>query len=87
MSKVIHYLPPNIPRILINRNAIKVSKNVSSTNNEDCLPQVDFRDGYDFDASLLGNCDDIVKELVNLMEFGVEEDLEFSKLDQCKREN
>lgn len=42
MSKVVTYLPPDVPRILINRNIVRVP----TTANEDVL----------FHACLLGNC-------------------------------
>ncbi|KAL3816365.1 hypothetical protein ACHAXA_000443 [Cyclostephanos tholiformis] len=44
MSKVVNYLKPDIPRILINRNIVRVPK-ISSTD-----------DGYPFHACLLGDC-------------------------------
>ncbi len=44
MSKVVEYLRPDIPRILINRNIVKVPK--VSNNKDDSL----------FHACLLGDC-------------------------------
>ena len=44
MSKVVEYLQPDIPRILINRNIVKVPK---VSNN---------KDDYLFHACLLGDC-------------------------------
>ena len=47
MSRVVDYLKPDIPRILVNRNIVRVKK-TSNKNKEDrdCL----------FDSCLLGNC-------------------------------
>ena len=51
MSRVVDYLKPDIPRILVNRNIVRVKK---ASNKEDgCL----------FDACLLGNCDEVVTAL------------------------
>ncbi|KAL7537441.1 hypothetical protein ACHAXR_007837 [Thalassiosira sp. AJA248-18] len=55
MSKVVEYLSSNIPRILINRNIVRVPK----SSEED--------DGHLFHACLLGNCDDVVKALEQRM--------------------
>eukprot|EP00985_Skeletonema_marinoi_P009330 scaffold4344_cov70-Skeletonema_marinoi.AAC.1 len=56
MSKLVGFLPDNIPRILINRDIVQVMK--SSTQNykkhdEFCL----------FDACLLGNCDAVTQAI------------------------
>lgn len=56
MSKVVEYLRPEIPRILINRNIVNVPK---SSKNEDAP--------HTFHASLLGNCDDVVEALEERM--------------------
>ena len=70
ISKVIGYLPANIPRILINRTIVHpCSSNGSSADKvsedgiDDCV-EPDFRDDYVFDAYLLGNCDDVTRALV-----------------------
>ena len=56
MSKLVGFLPDNVPRILINRDIVQVMK--SSTQNykkqdEFCL----------FDACLLGNCDAVTQAI------------------------
>ena len=56
MSKVVEYLRPDIPRILINRNIVRVATK-SSKGDGDCL----------FNACLLGNCDDVVNALSQKM--------------------
>mmetsp|Transcript_5177 Transcript_5177/g.7296 ORF Transcript_5177/g.7296 Transcript_5177/m.7296 type:complete len:622 (+) Transcript_5177:52-1917(+) len=73
MSKVIEYLPPSIPRILINRTLVHpprtsiTSTTSSSSDNEDEEEEEeeeDFREDYVFDAHLLGFCDDVTRALV-----------------------
>lgn len=68
MSKVIGYMPSNIPRILINRTIVhpKTSSKAAQrreTSHDSCdddsEDDIDFRDGYMFDACLLGFCDDV----------------------------
>ena len=70
MSKVIGFLPSNIPRILINRNIVKPAKptveEIESKNEEE--GDEDFRNGYVFDACLLGFCDDVTRSLVKGLE-------------------
>jgi len=58
MSRVVDYLKPDIPRILVNRNIVRVKK-TSNKNKEDrdCL----------FDSCLLGNCDEVVTALTQKM--------------------
>lgn len=56
MSKVIDWLPKNVPRILINRTDVKLED--SSSSDSSCV-----RDGYTFDACLLGDCDIITKSI------------------------
>jgi len=57
ISKVIEFLPPGIPRILINRTVVHPStRSVDSTEGE-----TDPRDNYVFDAYLLGFCDDVTR--------------------------
>jgi NAD-dependent SIR2 family protein deacetylase len=73
ISKVIHYLPPNIPRILINRTIVhpepkpqhqtQQADNDSTSDDSEEVEQVDFRDDYVFDAYLLGYCDDVTRAL------------------------
>jgi NAD-dependent SIR2 family protein deacetylase len=70
ISKVIEYLPSDIPRILINRTVVHPSRSLSTTTTapgdeddeeEDSAPE--FRDGYVFDAYMLGYCDDVTRNL------------------------
>jgi hypothetical protein len=67
ISKVIEYLPCNIPRILINRTIVHPATTPAShqtpddDNDED--EYKDFRDNYVFDAYLLGYCDDVTRAL------------------------
>ena len=68
ISKVISYLPCNIPRILINRTivhpAITQTTYDSDDDDENNAEQYkDFRDDYVFDAYLLGYCDDVTRAL------------------------
>mmetsp|Transcript_43283 Transcript_43283/g.79209 ORF Transcript_43283/g.79209 Transcript_43283/m.79209 type:complete len:435 (-) Transcript_43283:366-1670(-) len=55
MSKVVGFLPPDIPRFLINRNIVRLPK-VSGEDDE-----------HLFHVCLLGNCDDVVKTLEQKM--------------------
>lgn len=64
MSRVVDYLPPDIPRILINRNIVTVPK--QSTNEQ--------AGSFTFHACLLGNCDDVVKALEAKMKGGDDEE-------------
>lgn len=59
MSRVVDYLPPDIPRILINRNIVSVP----TQSNEKA-------GSFTFHACLLGNCDDVVKALEAEMKGG-----------------
>jgi NAD-dependent SIR2 family protein deacetylase len=68
ISKVIGFLPPHIPRILINRTIVHPA---ASTLRKECNETdegekegADFRENYVFDAYLLGNCDDVTRALV-----------------------
>mmetsp|Transcript_32026 Transcript_32026/g.48701 ORF Transcript_32026/g.48701 Transcript_32026/m.48701 type:complete len:474 (-) Transcript_32026:153-1574(-) len=70
MSKVIQYLPPNIPRILINRTIVSpppYSPGDDESDEKDNEEQ-EFREDYTFDAYLLGFCDDVTRALVKEME-------------------
>jgi len=54
---VIEFLPPGIPRILINRTVVHpLTRSADSTEEEK-----DPRDNYVFDAYLLGFCDDVTR--------------------------
>ena len=57
ISKVIGYMPADIPRILINRTVVHPACN------DENLKDDPHRKGYVFDAYLLGNCDDITRAL------------------------
>jgi hypothetical protein len=61
ISKVIGYLPPNIPRILINRTIVSPAHTVDPDSDDE--EEKDFRDDYIFDAYLLGFCDDVTRAL------------------------
>ena len=66
ISKVIGYLPGNIPRILINRAIVHPPKSnveASDDNDSDDDEERDFREDYVFDAYLLGYCDDVTRLL------------------------
>jgi NAD-dependent SIR2 family protein deacetylase len=65
MSKVISYLPPSVPRILINRNVVDAPHVVNVDDDED--EDEEFRENYTFDAYLLGFCDDVTRALVKEM--------------------
>ena len=75
MSKVIQYLSPSIPRFLINRDVVKaVNRQVGDNHvkvkngkNEEGEEEEDARDGYVFDACLLGFCDEVSRALVKEM--------------------
>jgi NAD-dependent SIR2 family protein deacetylase len=59
ISKVIEYMPPNIPRILINRTIVQPSTRSADSDEE----EKERRDNYVFDAFLLGYCDDVTRRL------------------------
>ena len=68
ISKVIDYLPKNIPRILINRTIVHPPEQLEEDddNNDDGITQQkrhDFRKNYVFDAYLLGYCDVVTRAL------------------------
>jgi Zinc finger, ZZ type len=70
ISKVIDYLPKNIPRILINRTIVHPPEPIEEEdddNNDDDgglqLKRHDFRKNYVFDAYLLGYCDVVTRAL------------------------
>ena len=67
MSKVIGYLPSNIPRILINRTIVQPKRShIEADDNDDeesSDEEKEFREGYAFDAFLLGFCDDVTRLL------------------------
>jgi len=63
MSSVVTFLPPSIPRILINRNSVELPK--MKQKKENVSNVLDFRGGkYSFDVRLLGFCDDVVKTIM-----------------------
>ena len=63
MSKIIQFFPPTIPRILINK--MLVNPPILSSEILEKMNHVDFRDGYIFDACLLGNCDDVTASIIS----------------------
>jgi hypothetical protein len=63
ISKVIEYLPTNIPRILINRTVVHPSTSLSSEEEEEEEHEKEFREKYVFDGYLLGFCDDVTRAL------------------------
>jgi hypothetical protein len=65
ISKVIEYLPSNIPRILINRAIVHPSTTSGDNADDDNTDENDreFRTKYVFDAYLLGFCDDVTRAL------------------------
>lgn len=65
ISKIIGYLPTNIPRILINRTIVH-PKHSSDEENYD-QDEKGFRKDYVFDAYLLGFCDDVTRVLGKLL--------------------
>jgi hypothetical protein len=68
ISKVIGYLPPNIPRILINRTIVHPAhKTVDENCIEDDDEEEEFREDYVFDAYLLGFCDDVTRALAKVL--------------------
>jgi Zinc finger, ZZ type len=87
MSHVIDYLPPNIPRILINRNVVHppIARLLEGNDDEEEEEEEDLREGYIFDAYLLGFCDDVTRALVKEMT-GSEENVE-GKLLSCLKED
>lgn len=67
MSKVISYLPPSVPRILINRNVVNAPSAVTNDDDGEEDEEEEFRDNYTFDAYLLGFCDDVTRAVVKEM--------------------
>ncbi len=71
ISKVIEYLRPSIPRILINRKVVVpkhgsgVEEEPGDSGEED--DEKDHRNGYLFDAIMLGFCDEVTKALAHIM--------------------
>lgn len=86
MSKVIQYLPPSIPRILINRNVVKAPSYVDD-DDEDDDEEPEFRENYTFDAYLLGFCDDVTRSMVKEMKSGSDDGSGGGKLLAALQEN
>jgi hypothetical protein len=89
MSHVIDYLPPSIPRILINRNVVHPPKArfLEAEHDEEEEEEEDFRENYVFDAYLLGFCDDVTRALVKEMTgTTTSEETEEGKLLSCIQE-
>ncbi|VEU38884.1 unnamed protein product [Pseudo-nitzschia multistriata] len=70
ISKVIEYLPPTIPRILINRTIVHPKKATTTVSSENKHGTNDFRTNYVFDAYLLGFCDDVTRALGKQLSLG-----------------
>ena len=72
ISKIIKYLRPDIPRLLINQTIV-VPKHadgevlVDESSGDDGDDGIDHRDGYLFDALMLGFCDEVTKALTHVM--------------------
>jgi len=74
ISKVIQYLKPSIPRLLINRTIVIPKHADGSVDLDDDgheengnEKEQDHRDGYLFDALFLGFCDEVTKALTYVM--------------------
>jgi hypothetical protein len=64
ISKVIGYLPKNIPRILINRTIVHPpEQHDDEDDGTGSSDSIEFRDSYVFDAYLLGYCDNVTRAL------------------------
>lgn len=65
ISKVVGYLPTDIPRILINRGVVHPKHSTTEDDDEDENDprSKDFRENYVFDAYLLGFCDVVTRAL------------------------
>ena len=78
ISKVIDYLPANIPRILINRTIVHPPAPTGDEHDDDSSNgdgEKDTREGYVFDAYLLGFCDDVTRAIGKKL-FSAEDELE-----------
>lgn len=62
ISKVIEYLSPEIPRILINNTVVHRPK-AQAADSENGNTDFDFRTDYTFDAYLLGSCDAVTSTM------------------------
>jgi hypothetical protein len=67
ISRVIEYLPTNIPRILINRTVVHPSASLWSEEEDEEEHEKEFRENYVFDAYLLGFCDDVTRALAKTL--------------------
>jgi NAD-dependent SIR2 family protein deacetylase len=67
ISKIISYLPPKVPRLLINRTIVSAPTNLPQDIDDFKNDEKEFRKNYTFDAYLLGFCDDVTRALVNRM--------------------
>jgi len=63
ISKVVEYMPPGIPRILINRTIVQPSTRRTDSGED----EPELRKNYVFDALLLGFCDDVTRRLAKTM--------------------
>lgn len=67
ISKVISYLRPDIPRILINRSIVHPRHSLLDDEKSLDSQKCEFRTDYVFDAYLLGFCDDVTRALGNML--------------------
>ena len=71
ISKIIKYLRPSIPRLLINRTIV-IPKHTDGDSDDldEAGEDKDHRDGYLFDALMLGFCDEVIKALSYVLSNG-----------------
>jgi len=70
MSKVVKYLSPAIPRILINRTCITPPMQQEDYTFSEEVSDEDFRVNYIFDAYLLGDCDSVTSSISDELGWG-----------------
>ena len=68
MNRIIQYLRPSIPRILINRNIVAPKNMTVDDEAMNDADEQDHRNGYIFDAILLGFCDEITRAFAYIMQ-------------------
>jgi len=83
ISKVIDYLPANIPRILINRTIVHPPEQNEDddTDSDSDDEEKEFRENYVFDAYLLGFCDDVTRALGKRL-FSVDDEVKSETVDR-----
>lgn len=82
ISKVIKYLRPSIPRLLINRTIVIPKHTSEDDENDDDEDEEDHRDAYLFDALFLGFCDEVTKALTYVMTLEEKKDAKQNKKTQ-----